>query len=440
MTSEKRLNAILKNWFISEPLLFSVLATHHFVLNDSLTIPMRTGRQCIEFSENLVQPLSDPELTDVLKTEAYRILLKHPYARQPYKANPAAMQLASDVIISRFFIPQSGIESAGILYLKSQAWRFSTLDYPLGKKWADTEELRFFQRNLQIDRTSGLLKTVDDLTYEQWYKKILFLIRESSFGGEAAGEGALSDYDLSAVTQSAELWQEDENAQNQINDKIIKAEIEEGWGQTGGNLQRMLENDVDFSFDYRRALSKFRANIVSANRRLTRMKPSRRYGFSAMGSRYERKADILIAVDVSGSITDESFSRFYHAIKNFFFLRIIENIDLIFFDVNLKNTSPIKFTKNLKLSEISGRGGTNFQPPIDYYLENKNKYSGMIIFTDGEGDIPHISGNREGQTIGVACKASASGSILWILDSRLAYEKARWWIEGLSGNWATFLP
>ena len=102
------------------------------------------------------------------------------------------------------------------------------------------------------------------------------------------------------------------------------------WGETGGNLQRALAQDVDFSFDYRRALTKFRANIVSANRRLTRMKPSRRYGFSAMGSRYERKADILIAVDVSGSITDESFARFYHAIKNFFFLRIIENIDLIF--------------------------------------------------------------------------------------------------------------
>ena len=42
----------------------------------------------------------------------------------------------------------------------------------------------------------------------------------------------------------------------------------------------------------------------------------------------------------------------------------LENIDLIFFDVNLKNTSPVKFTKNLKLSEITGRGGTSFQPAI----------------------------------------------------------------------------
>lgn len=395
MTSEKRLSAIIKNWFITEPLLFSVVTTHHLVLNDELTVPMRTGRQCIEFSGMLTGELSDAQLTDYLKIEAYRILLKHPYARQPYKANPTALQLASDVIISKYFTPPSGIETAGVVYLKS----------------------------------IGLMRYNEDLTFEQWYKKLLKIIRErSAGGGEASGAGALSDYDLSAVTESAELWQEDENAQKQIDDKIKKADIENGWGETGGNLVRTLQDQADFSFDYRRALTRFRANIVSVNRRLTRMKPSRRYGFAAMGSRYERKADILIAVDVSGSITDESFARFYKAIKNFFFLKIIENIDLIFFDVNLKNTKPVKFTKNLNLSEITGRGGTNFQPPIDYFLENHSRYSGMIIFTDGEGDVPKVGG-----TIGNA-------SILWILDSRLAYEKSRWWIDKLQGSSATFLP
>ena len=395
MTSEKRLSAIIKNWFITEPLLFSVVTTHHLVLNDELTVPMRTGRQCIEFSELLTGDLSDAQLTDYLKIETYRILLKHPYARQPYKANPTALQLASDLIIARYFTPPSGIETAGVVYLKS----------------------------------IGLMRYNEDLTFEQWYKKLLKIIRErSAGGGEASGAGALSDYDLSAVTESAELWQEDENAQRQIDDKIKKADIENGWGETGGNLVRTLQEQADFSFDYRRALTRFRANIVSVNRRLTRMKPSRRYGFAAMGSRYERKADILIAVDVSGSITDESFARFYKAIKNFFFLKIIENIDLIFFDVNLKNTKPVKFTKNLNLSEITGRGGTNFQPPIDYFLENRNRYSGMIIFTDGEGDVPKVSG------------AIGNSSILWILDSRLAYEKSRWWIDKLQGSSATYLP
>ena len=400
-SAEQRLSDIIKNWFITEPLLFSVVTTHNLVLNNALSIPMRTGRRCIEFSEELTESLSEQQLSDFLKIEAYRILLKHPYARQPHKANPTVLLLASDVVISKYFTPPSGIETPGLLYLKSFVAR------------------EFFT-------------STEDLSFEQWYKRIWKIIRERSAGGQATGEGALSDYDISAITESAELWQEDENAQNEINDKIKKAEIEEGWGETGGNLQRELSSDVDFSFDYRRALTKFRANIVSVNRRLTRMKPNRRYGFAAMGSRYERKADILIAVDVSGSITDESFARFYHAIKNFFFLRIIENIDLIFFDVNLKNTSPIKFTKNLNLKEITGRGGTSFQPPVDYFLENRNRYAGMIIFTDGEGDVPKINGTAAGN--------SRQAPILWIIDSRLAFEKSRWWIESLPGSWGTFLP
>ena len=401
MSTERRLSQIIKKWFITEPLLFSVVTTHNLVLNDELSIPMRTGRGCIEFSDYMGSQLTDEQLTDYLKIEAYRILLKHPYARQPHKVNPTVLLLASDIVISKYFIPPSGIETAGLLYLKS-----------------------FVAREF--------LNSTEELSFEQWYKRILKIIKERSAGGQATGEGALSDYDLSAITESAELWQEDQNAQNEINDKIKKAEIEEGWGETGGNLKRELAGEVDFSFDYRRALTKFRANIVSANRRLTRMKPSRRYGFAAMGSRYERKADILIALDVSGSITDESFARFYHAIKSFFFLRIIENIDLIFFDVNLKNTSPVKFTNKLNLKEITGRGGTNFQPPIDFFMENRSRYSGMIIFTDGEGDVPKLNGKGKG------CAGSAS--ILWILDSRLAFEKSRWWIEGLPGNRATFLP
>ena len=62
--TEKRLSQIIKNWFITEPLLFSVTATHNLVLNDDLSIPMRTGRNCIEFSDSLASQLTDEQLTD----------------------------------------------------------------------------------------------------------------------------------------------------------------------------------------------------------------------------------------------------------------------------------------------------------------------------------------------------------------------------------------
>lgn len=417
---EKRIKNIASEWFYSQPLLFSAYCTHTLVENINLTVPMRSGKKIIEFSSILLNDCDDRQIEAYLKVELYRILLQHPYTRQPYDSKPGILLIASDAVIYSQCEHFDEITIPGIEYLKNQAVRFHTLEHPLGLKWHGSDEEKFFQRNLQIDHKTGAFFSVDDLTFEEWYRWILFLVKETSGAGENAGNG---DGDFSLFSQAGELWEENQEVQKEIQLQIEKAEMDQGWGGLGGTLQRKLTEQCDFSFDYRRALAQFRQNVVSANRKLTRMRPSRRYGFKAMGSRYERKANILIAVDVSGSITDESFEHFTHAIKNFFFLGIIEKIDVIFFDVNLKYSKPITFRKKLNLDEIKGRGGTNFQPPIDYYQEHKSEYSGMIIFTDGEGNVPSVHADN----------------ILWILDSRLAYEKSRQWIS-MTGGKSTWLP
>ena len=416
-------SSIIRNWFFTEPLLFSLAAKHNLVENPNLSLPMRTGAFRIEYNPSFFEKSSEAQLEASLKYELSRALLGHPYARQPYKCQKKVLLLASDAVLASL-LPADLIEAlpyepSGISYLKYHAGRIRTLKEPLGKKWAGTEEEAFFQRNLQIDPGSGRLIYADDLTFEQWYLRILFLIQETSIQGSES---------LVNAEVAGELWEENQEAEEAIKSSIQKAEAEDGWGGFGGNMAIELREAADFSFDYRRALTRFRAKIVSSQRHLTRMRPSRRYGFSAMGSRYERKANILIAVDVSGSITEESFARFYRAINNFFFLGIVEKIDLIFFDVNLKNSSPINFKgsrSKISLKEIKGRGGTSFELPYEYYSEHSGEYSGMIIFTDGEGNPPHAS--------------SPNAAVLWILDSRLSYEKSRHWIESLPSSSATFL-
>lgn len=426
---ETKLKQITKDWFFSNPLLFSAACTHAFVENNNMTVPIRSGCMRIEYSSAQMEHFSQTQLEGHLLFEMYRILLQHPYTRKPYNCKPGILLAASDVTIYQLLLKDKNnswildnIKLSGIEYLKNQAVRFHTLEHPLGIKWHLSDEEKFFQRNLQIDSKTGHLVCVDNLSFEEWYRRILFLVTETSIAGENAGsaEGAGA-----FNKESAELWEENEEAQQEIKAQLEKADIDQGWGGLGGELQRELKDSCDFSFDYRRALAKFRQNVVSANRHLTRMRPSRRYGFKAMGSRYERKANILIAVDVSGSITDESFEHFTHAIKNFFFLGMIEKIDLIFFDVNLKNTKAIPFRKKIELDQIKGRGGTSFQPCLDYYNQHNDEYSGMIIFTDGEGAIP---------------SAGNAINILWILDSRLAWEKSRQWINTIPGNQSTYLP
>ena len=453
---KKRLEKLLSEFFLTEPLLFSAGKSHSLVENTSLSVPLRTGKMRIEFSPLLLEPLSDALLREFLKIELLRILLLHPYKRLPHRAQKNILHLASDLAIYQIYKPilqqhagslqtEAQLQKqepaspqpdnqqtenpellSGVTFLKEMASRFHNLTFPLGEKWSGTEEEKFFLRNLNVDSKTGRLLLVDSLNYEQWYKKLLFLIENTGIKGENAGtkSRALGKLLSAQDDMSAELWEENEEAQKTIQNEIKRAEIDNGWGSLGGNSERTILGEADVSLNYRRILSQFRAQILNSKRNLTRMRPSRRFGFSQMGSRYERKANILIAVDSSGSISDEDFNKFFKAIGNFFFCGI-EKLDLIFFDVSLKSTKPVTLKKNFKLSEIKGKGGTNFQAPFDFFMEH-TEYDGLILFTDGEGAIPSVGEKRK--------------AVLWILTSRLFWEKARPWIEKQLKHRCTYIP
>ena len=83
MTVLERIQKIGEMWFLTEPLLFSVYCSHDIVENDSMDVFIRTGNRKIEFSPSLLKNVQDSVLAELLKIEIFRILLKHPYQRQP---------------------------------------------------------------------------------------------------------------------------------------------------------------------------------------------------------------------------------------------------------------------------------------------------------------------------------------------------------------------
>ena len=116
------------------------------------------------------------------------------------------------------------------------------------------------------------------------------------------------------------------------------------------------------------------------------MKPSRRYGFQYMGSRRDFTTRLLFAVDVSGSVSSSDI-RTAFAIVNRLFKYGIESIDVLWFDTQIRNDKPIEIKRARREIEVSGRGGTCFQPIMDY-LDDHRQYDGLIIFTDGIAPVP----------------------------------------------------
>jgi len=151
------------------------------------------------------------------------------------------------------------------------------------------------------------------------------------------------------------------------------------------------------------------------------MKPNRRYGFEFMGSQFEPKTHLLVAVDVSGSICSNDLQNFFSIINRFFSYGV-ETIKVLAFDTEIKQEFELK--KARRSIQILGRGGTNFQSVINYY-ENHEEYQGLIMVTDGYAAIPKIKKNKQ---------------ILWILTSKVEYDNANHWIKDLRFNKATFIP
>ena len=175
-----------------------------------------------------------------------------------------------------------------------------------------------------------------------------------------------------------------------------------------GDLIELIKKTAEGKVDFRAVLRMFRASILSQKRRLTRMRPSRRFGFEQMGSRYDFTTRLLIALDTSGSVGSEDLGRYLNVTTSFFKYGV-QQIDIIMFDTKVcgKALELTDAKKNLKELNVKGRGGTDFQAPVDYAVEHP-EYDGLIIITDGYAPCPNTEQLRT--------------KLLWVIDNESSYK------------------
>ena len=381
-----RIAQILERWFISEPALFQVLCTHSIEENADMPCPVRSGARKLEYNPAFLKEMGDAALDQALRTEAIRILLKHPYQRKPDSCSQQAIAVGSNLTIG-------------------DNYQFSSLNIEQPKDY----------------RLPG------GQAYEWYSRRIQELLPEGGGSGDSASEGSSSagsgksddagssDERSDRLARNAEkntalsaLWEEDELAVAMI-DGII--ESTKDWGSLAGNFAEKLKASAKARINWRNVLSGFRASILSTQRKLTRMRPNRRTGFENMGSIRRFDTRLLVAVDVSGSISSKDLAYFYGVVNSAFRYGFTA-VDVIQFDAGVRVVQNIK--KVLRDVVVLGRGGTSFQEPIDYAHENG--YDGLVILTDGYAPEPVLPDNMR-------CK------LVWVCNDRESYEHAHRWME-----------
>lgn len=95
-----RIKKIIDKWYLTEPALLMTILAHELVPNTNMSCPFRCGKGKIEYNSGLINKLSDSQLENSLKAEAIRIILKHPYERQPNGCKRKSMALGSNLVLS----------------------------------------------------------------------------------------------------------------------------------------------------------------------------------------------------------------------------------------------------------------------------------------------------------------------------------------------------
>lgn len=388
--ADERFRYLAESWFMSEPAFFVIFCGHAQVANPQLKCAVRVGQGRLEYNPAMIESMPDELFEETVKIEMIRLFLKHPYQRTPADCSREKMRIASDMALSSFYQFQySDLISAADFGL------------PEGKHY------EWYLSNLTIESlaTSGDGEAGEGEGVE------------GDGDGEGDGDsdgGGESDSDQAgqALAESAELWEEDECRQVDVNTTIARIK---DWGTIPSRAADTIVASTEARIDYRTVLSGFRATVLSSKRILTRMRPNRRSGFDYMGSKREFSTRLLIAVDVSGSVTNDILSNFFSIIVRFFKYGI-ELMDVVQFDTEIQGSvlSLEKVRKNPRF-DIRGRGGTSFQCVFDFVADHP-EYDGLIIFTDGYAPEPRVQKRDRVRKV-------------WVCDSEESYNRHHAWMR-----------
>ena len=197
MSVKETISRVVDKWFLYDPLLFNVYCTHKLEPNCDMKCTFRTGKRRIEYNPELLKDQSAGDIEQGLKNEVTRILLKHPYQRVPQNPNRSALTTASDVTLNEHCYHDKKMKDAAHYNLES------------------------------------------GLSYEEYYKKLYYICPDfdamDNDGQKhlmpGLKKGEIWDYE---AADASELWDEDEEMADSVNQQIQKAMKTNQWGSISG--------------------------------------------------------------------------------------------------------------------------------------------------------------------------------------------------------------
>jgi predicted metal-dependent peptidase len=227
--------------------------------------------------------------------------------------------------------------------------------------------------------------------------KLLDALKDAAAGGfgksvkVTLGDG--TEMDLPCTHEFWKQFEGMDEAEKKLIQKQIDHQLKEITQQTQrsrGTVPSELEQYIKGLFEEKEAVIDWRAYLRRFNglsqkiyTKKTRRKLNKRF-FGNPALKIKQRKNTLVAVDTSGSVSDADLLEFFNEIHHIY--KTGTDIDIVDCDAQIQRVYKYK-GKREELS-VKGRGGTDFEPVMEFLKENAGKYQNCIYLTDGECSAP----------------------------------------------------
>ena len=336
--------------------LFQMAKEIRFDISSPTAVNFKGSHYVVHFNPIIFLTLTMNQMESTIKHEILHICSLHLIRAKEFKTGykPVAVNMAMDIVVNTYldYLPP---------YATTLEW--VNLNYSL--HLLPFEPFEHYVEKLQT--AIDLLDVVEDESAEE----------------DDGTEAIETEYHPETTH---DLWEEsselDEQTLREFTEKAVEAAEKGPLPHYLASVIASLKNsqgELPWNLYLKRLMGTVESNQKKTITRRSRRQPER---LDLRGQLRSHKAKIVVAMDISGSISDEEFNQ---AVKEVFV--IVKNynheITIVECDNEIRRAYKVGSIKDVK-DRIAVRGGTRFNPVFEY--ANRQKIDLLIYFTDGKGE------------------------------------------------------
>jgi predicted metal-dependent peptidase len=311
----------------------------------------------------------------VIKHEALHLLFKHLFRTDIKNYEPTLFNIAADLVVNQFIgswkLPEGAVTlntfpDLGLEHNQTLEWYY--------------EKLIKLQNSLPSSSSSF---NIDENTAPKSSEALSKILEEKD---QKRGDHSKWGTPLTAKGQI-----DSNGAETELDRIIIQARDRtptKYWGTIPGEINKLIDILIENrrpKVDWRRTLRIFSSNSRRTYIFSTMHRISKRYG-TRPGIKVKQFQKVAVAIDTSGSVSDDDIAVFFTEIHAMY----KSGAEILVIECDAEVGETYKYNGRLP-TEVSGRGGTVFDPVFEFLRNNRlTHYDGCIYLTDGYAAEPTI--------------------------------------------------